>query len=63
MANINTLTGKPDYSQYVEHLESMGWRRSQLTLDEKNTRIVTTTGLTVATTGAVIDVRCPAGGA
>lgn len=55
------LAGKPDYSQYVEYLESQGWRRSQLTLDEKNTRIVTVTGLTVATTGAVIDIRCPAG--
>lgn len=55
------LGAKPDYSSYVEYLESLGWRRSQLTLDEQNARIVTTTGLAVATTGAVIDVRCPAG--
>lgn len=55
------LGAKPDYSSYVEYLESLGWRRSQITLDEQNARIVTTTGLAVATTGAVIDVRCPAG--
>lgn len=55
------LGAKPDYSSYVEYLESLGWRRSQLTLDEQNTRIVTRTGLAAATTGQVIDVRCPAG--
>lgn len=55
------LGAKPDYSAYVEYLESLGWRRSQLTLDEQNARIVTRTGVAVATTGAVIDVRCPAG--
>lgn len=55
------LGAKPDYSSYVEYLESLGWRRSQITLDEMNTRIVTTTGGAVATTFAVIDVRCPAG--
>lgn len=57
----SSVAAKPDYSSYVEYLESLGWRRSQITLDEKNTRIVTTTGLAVATTGAVIDIRCPAG--
>lgn len=54
-------TTKPDYSSYVEYLESLGWRRSQITLDEMNTRIVTTTGGIVGATFAVIDVRCPAG--
>lgn len=54
-------TSKPDYVSYVEYMESLGWRRSQITLDEKNTRIVTVSSLATATTGAVIDVRCPAG--
>lgn len=61
MVNINSLSGKPDYSSYVEYMEGMGWRRSQLTLDEKNTRLVTVNNSAVATTTAIIDVRCPAG--
>ncbi len=61
MVEINSLVGKPNYSEYVEYLEGLGWRRSQLTLDEKNTRIVTVTSAAVATTTAVIDIRCPAG--
>ncbi len=61
MVEINTLTGKPDYSNYVEYMEGLGWRRSQITLDEKNTRIVTVASDTVANTAAIIDVRCPAG--
>lgn len=55
------VAAKPDYSNYVEYMESQGWRRSQITLDEKNTRIVTVSSNTVATTAAIIDVRCPAG--
>ncbi|MDD3474351.1 MAG: hypothetical protein PHP08_00425 [Candidatus Dojkabacteria bacterium] len=54
-------SAKPDYTSYVEYLESLGWRRSQIVLDEKNTRIVTLTGGPVGNTTAVIDVRCPAG--
>jgi len=61
MAEINTLGGKPDYNNYVEYMEGLGWRRSQITLDERNARIVTTASLAAGTTGAVIDVRCPAG--
>ena len=61
MVEINNLGGKPDYVSYVEYMEGLGWRRSQLTLDEKNTRIVTLANGTVATTTAIIDVRCPAG--
>ena len=56
-----TASAKPDYTNYVEYLEGLGWRRSQISLDEKNTRIVTTSGLAVASTGALVDVRCPAG--
>lgn len=61
MVEINSLTGKPDYVSYVEYMEGLGWRRSQITLDEKNTRIVTVNSDTVANTAAIIDVRCPAG--
>lgn len=56
-----TYTGKPDYTNYVEYLESMGWRRSQLTLNEKNARLVTVASSSIATTTAIIDIRCPAG--
>jgi hypothetical protein len=58
---INSLSGKPDYSAYVEYMEGLGWRRSQLTLDENNARLVTISNVAVGVTGAVIDVRCPAG--
>lgn len=52
---------KPDYTSYVEYLESRGWRREQITLDELNTNLVTLFGLAVGATGVVIDVRAPAG--
>ncbi len=52
---------KPDYTAYVEYLESLGWRRSQITLDEKNTRLVTTFSLGAGASGQVVDIRCPAG--
>lgn len=55
------LVAKPDYTSYVEYLESRGWRREQLTLDELNTNLVTLFSLGVAATGVVIDVRAPAG--
>jgi hypothetical protein len=52
---------KPDYLGYVDYLESRGWAREQITLDENNTNLVTLFALTQATTGTVLDVRCPAG--
>lgn len=55
------VSEKPDYTAYVEYLESRGWRREQLTLDELNTNLVTLFGLTAGATGVVIDVRSPAG--
>lgn len=66
MAEIRSMQGapvseKPDYTSYVEYLESRGWRREQLTLDELNTNLVTLFGLAVGATGVVIDVRSPAG--
>lgn len=67
MTPINNLPGgeslapKPDYTSYVEYLESRGWSREQLTLDELNTNLVTLFTLPAASTGAVIDIRAPAG--
>lgn len=52
---------KPDYSGYVSYLESRGWTREQLTLDELNVNLVTLFGLAAGATGAVIDIRAPAG--
>lgn len=49
------------YNEYVEYLEGMGWRRSQITLDEHNNRIVTVDSANRNSNGQVIDVRCPAG--
>lgn len=66
MAEIRSMQAppvseKPDYTSYVEYLESRGWRREQLTLDELNTNLVTLFGLAAAATGVVIDIRAPAG--
>lgn len=52
---------KPRYDEYVAYLESKGWRREQLTLDELNTNIVTTQAVAASATGWAIDVRSPAG--
>lgn len=55
------LAEKPDYTAYADYLESRGWRREQITLDELNTNLVTLFGLAATNTGTVIDVRAPAG--
>jgi hypothetical protein len=62
---VNTLqtplAAKPDYTAYCDYLESRGWTREQITLDELNTNLVTLFGLGALNTGTVIDVRAPAG--
>jgi hypothetical protein len=55
------LAEKPDYTAYCDYLESRGWSREQITLDELNTNLVTLFGLALGNTGTVIDVRAPAG--
>lgn len=55
------LSAKPDYTSYVDYLESRGWTREQITLDELNTNLVTLFGLAAGATGTVIDIRSPAG--
>lgn len=55
------LAEKPDYTAYCDYLESRGWRREQITLDELNTNLVTLFGLAIGNTGTVIDIRAPAG--
>jgi len=55
------VVAKPDYSSYCDYLESRGWRREQLTLDELNTNLVTLSDVNHDATGVAIDVRAPAG--
>ena len=55
------LAEKPDYTAYCDYLESRGWTREQITLDELNTNLVTLFGLAAGGTGTVIDIRAPAG--
>lgn len=55
------LAAKPDYTSYCDYLESRGWSREQLVLDELNTNLVTLFGLSSGATGTVIDIRAPAG--
>jgi len=55
------IATKARYDEYVAYLESKGWRREQITLDELNTNIVTTQAVTAGDTNWCIDVRAPAG--
>ena len=55
------LAAKPDYTSYCDYLESRGWGREQIVLDELNTNLVTLFGLSANATGTVIDIRAPAG--
>ncbi len=55
------IAAKPRYDEYVAYLESKGWRREQLSLDEINTNIVTTQAVAANATNWAIDVRAPAG--
>lgn len=52
---------KPNYNNYVEYMESLGWRRSQITLNQNNTKLVTVSSVASGTTGNVIDIKVPAG--
>jgi len=60
-ANEPPLSAKPDYTGYCDYLESRGWTREQITLDELNTNLMTLFGLAAGGTGTVIDIRAPAG--
>lgn len=51
----------PSYSEFVDYMESRGWAREQVAIDERNTRLVETYSIERGSTGPVIDVRCPAG--
>ena len=51
----------PSYSEFVHYMESIGWAREQVTIDERNTRMVATHSIGRGSTGPVIDVICPAG--
>jgi hypothetical protein len=50
----------PTYSEFVDYMESSGWAREQVTIDERNTRMVATHSIGRGSTGPVIDIRCPA---
>lgn len=49
------------YAAFVDYMESNGWRREQLTIDEHNTNLIATHSVERETTGAAIEIRCPAG--
>ena len=55
------IAEKPRYDSYVQYLESKGWRREQMSLDETNTNIVTLQAVPAAGNTWAIDVRAPAG--
>lgn len=49
------------YAAFVDYMESRGWRREQLTIDERNTNLVATRSVERGTSGTAIQIRCPAG--
>lgn len=61
------LSAKPDYEAYVNLLESRGWQREQLTLDELNQNLVQLAGtgilpgINIGQTAIAIQITTPAG--
>lgn len=52
---------RASYLDFVNYMEGLAWRRSQICLEETNTNIVTLNNVNSNTNGVVIDIRCPAG--
>ncbi len=50
-----------DYSQYVREMENEGWTREQLSVDENNTTLISTSAVSSGTTSAAVTLTCPAG--
>lgn len=61
MSPTPSIPRRSDYNEYITYLEHMGWSRSQVTLDERNTRISTINNVNRNSNVEVIDIRCPAG--
>ncbi len=49
------------YAEFVHYMESSGWARAQITLDENNTNLVSLHQLRKGDSGTAISIRCPAG--
>lgn len=49
------------YDAFVHYMEQQGWRREQIRIDENDTNLVTTNSLSAECSGAIVDIRCPAG--
>lgn len=55
----SVMTLKPDYYDYIEYMERLGWKKKVFTLTEK-TQLVNIHSLNRETYGAFINIRCPA---
>ena len=49
------------YDAFVHYMESTGWSREQICINEKNTTIATVHAAQKGYTSSIIDVRCPTG--
>ena len=49
------------YGAFVHYMESQGWSRSCVCIDESNETIATTNTVQRGHTSSIIDIRCPAG--
>lgn len=59
--NLNDREAGIGYDAFGHHMETQGWIREQLSIDESSTNLVTTNDINVGDTRNVIDIRCPAG--
>jgi hypothetical protein len=51
-----------DYAEFVRSMEAQGWKRRQLSIDELNTTMVSTSSVAAgAASGTVATITCPAG--
>jgi hypothetical protein len=52
---------RASYIEFVHYMESMGWAREQVIIDELSTNLVATHSIERGNTGTAIEIRCPAG--
>lgn len=59
--NLNDRETGIGYDAFVHMMESKGWAREQITIDENDTNMVSTHSVPTGYTRDIISIRCPAG--
>lgn len=58
---VGIFKGYQDYAEFVHEMETDGWQREQITVDNTNTNLTTLYAVTAGAGGTVIEVTCPPG--